>query len=77
MKSFQYPLPKNGGFLDTFGARDFLEMLRFGRLKLDAQRRSFGAHKHGFADLLQIVPEVREVVLVPEPSQFFDGIGSR
>lgn len=74
MKFFNDPLPKNDGFVHAPGARDSLEMLRLAWWQFDAHALALSAHENGFADLLQSVREVREVVLIPKRGQLFDGI---
>ena len=77
MKFFDDPLPENGGFLNALGARDSFEMLSMAWLQFDPHGRTISAHENGFVDFLQIVRELRKVVLIPEPSQLFNGIRTR
>lgn len=77
MESFNDPSPENSSFLHALGARDSLELPNLGGRQFDAHGRTLGAHENGFADLLQLVREIREVVLIPEAGQRFDGIRFR
>lgn len=77
MNSLNDPSPENGGFLHALGARDSLEILSLGWRQFDAHGRTLRAHENGFANLLQFVCEVGEVMVIPEPSQLFDGVRTR
>jgi len=66
VKSFEDPLADHGSFVHAFGFCEASHALKLLWGQIDAELCVFGAGKHGFADLLQSLCKVREIVRVPQ-----------
>ena len=66
MKPFENPFADHGSFVHAFGFREPSHALKLAWEQIDTQWCVFGAGKHGFADLLQSLRKVREIMRVPE-----------
>jgi len=75
MQSFENPFADNRSFADALGLGDALYLLNVPPGKVDAQRCALGPRKNSLAHFLQGRLELRQVVSVPELSQFLNRVG--
>ena len=71
MEFLYHPAPKQGRFAHAFVFSDLLHRFGLVRPQVNCHHCAWNALEDPIADFFQLVLELRQIMGVPEPSEFF------